>query len=178
MLGISGDPDHRVRARPHQQVVDLSLVGARDLGDRLRQREDQVEIPHGQEFGLACRQPCLCRTRLALRAVPVTAGVVGDVVMPAVFASRDMAAERRRAATLDGAHDLQLIEADMAGISRPPGSPMGAEDIRNLQPCDRGKAAYVAPLLPFLRFAAVKSSSGLSTAEIMPWRRWHSALSW
>jgi len=34
--------------------------------------------------------------------------------------------------------------------------------------CNRGKARYEAPLLPFLRFAAVRSSSGLSTAEIMP----------
>ena len=33
--------------------------------------------------------------------------------MPAVFTPREMAAERRRAATLDGAHHLKLIEADV-----------------------------------------------------------------
>ena len=34
--------------------------------------------------------------------------------------------------------------------------------------CDWGKARYEAPLLPVLHFAAVRSSSGLSIAEIMP----------
>ena len=53
--------------------------------------------------------------------------------MPTVFTPRDMAAERRRAATLDGVHHLQLVEADVARIGRSPGSTMGAEDIRNLQ---------------------------------------------
>ena len=32
----------------------------------------------------------------------------------------------------------------------------------------RGNAVYDPPFLRFLRFAAVRSSSGLSTAEIMP----------
>jgi len=33
--------------------------------------------------------------------------------MPTVFTPRDMAAERCRAATLDGVHHLQLVEADV-----------------------------------------------------------------
>jgi hypothetical protein len=54
--------------------------------------------------------------------------------MPAAFTSCRMTAERGCAAALDGAHHLQLIEADMACIGHPPGSTVGAEDIRNLQP--------------------------------------------
>lgn len=53
--------------------------------------------------------------------------------MPTVFTARDMAAERCRAAALNGAHHLQLVEADMARVGRPPGSAVGAEDIRDLQ---------------------------------------------
>jgi hypothetical protein len=53
--------------------------------------------------------------------------------MIAVFASSDMAAERRGAAALDGAHHLELAEAQMAGIGSPPGSAMVAENIRDLQ---------------------------------------------
>ena len=106
MLGIGSDLDHRVRARPHQQGVELPLVLVGDIGDRFGQREDQVEIPHGQQFGLACRQPCLGRTRLAFGAVAIPAGIVGNVVMPTVFAPRDMAAKRRRSAAFNGAHHL------------------------------------------------------------------------
>lgn len=73
MLGVGCDPDHRVRARPHQQIVDLPLVLKRDVGDRFGQREDQVEIPHGQKFGLACRKPGLGRTRLTFGAMAIAA---------------------------------------------------------------------------------------------------------
>lgn len=133
VLGISRDPDHRVRARPHQQIVDLPLVLAGDVSNRLWQREDQVEIPHGQQLGLARRQPGLGCTRLAFGTVPVPARVVGDVFMPAVFTPRGMTAERCRAAARDGVHHLQLVEADMACIGRPPSRTMDPEDIRNLQ---------------------------------------------
>jgi len=45
--------------------------------------------------------------------LPVAAGIVRDQRMAArrVLAARDVAAERRRAAALDRAHHLQLIEA-------------------------------------------------------------------
>ena len=52
-------------ARPPQQIVELPLVLMGDAGDRLWQREDQMEISHGQQFGLTCRQPGLCRIHLA-----------------------------------------------------------------------------------------------------------------
>lgn len=95
MLGVGGDPDHRIRARPHQQVVDLAFVLKRNVGDLLRQREDEVEIPHLRQFGLARFQPCLCRTRLTFWTVPVPTRVVGNVVMATVFTPRDMTAESR-----------------------------------------------------------------------------------
>jgi len=44
-----------------------------------------------------------------------------------------MATERGAAAVLDGLHDLQLTEAQVSGLSTPPGRPVGAEDIRDLQ---------------------------------------------
>lgn len=133
LLGIGGDPDHRVRARPHQQIVDLAFVLAGEVSDWLWQCEDQVEIPHGQQHGLARCQPSLGCTRLTLGAMAIAARVVGNVFMPAVFAPRGMATERCRAAARDGVHDFQLVEADMARIGRPPGRTMDPEDIRNLQ---------------------------------------------
>jgi hypothetical protein len=63
------------------------------------------------------------------------AAVVRDGCIAAgrVLAARDMAAEGCRAAVLDRRHDLQLAEANMAGIGRTPCRPVAAEDIRDLQ---------------------------------------------
>jgi hypothetical protein len=47
--------------------------------------------------------------------------------MVAVLTSRDMAAERRGAAALDGAHHLELAEAQMTGMGSTPGGAVGAE---------------------------------------------------
>ena len=55
------------------------------------------------------------------------------MAVPAVLASRDMPAKRCRAAGFDRRHRLKLAEADMAGVSVTPCSPMVAEDIRDLQ---------------------------------------------
>src|SRR6266851_3675352 len=44
-----------------------------------------------------------------------------------------MAAESRRAAALDGRHDLQLAEAHVTGVGSAPRRSVAAEDIRDLQ---------------------------------------------
>jgi len=70
---------------------------------------------------------------LALRTMPVSAGVVGDERVRAVLAAQDMAAEGCGAAALDRTHHLELLEAHMAGISSTPCRTMAAENIRDLQ---------------------------------------------
>jgi hypothetical protein len=101
MPGIDGDGEQRLGRGLEEDGVDLSLVVVGDVGDRRRQREHHMVVGHGQEFGLAVGQPCLRRRALALGAMAVAAGVVGDVDVVALLAARDMAAERRRAAALD-----------------------------------------------------------------------------
>jgi len=65
--------------------------------------------------------------------MPVATAVVGDVGVGALLAARNMAAESRRAATLDGRHHLQLAEAHVTGVGATPRWPVVAEDIRDLQ---------------------------------------------
>ena len=85
--------------------------------DSRRQREDDVEVRHRQELGFAVGQPSRALPR------PGTSGNAGcgrncrrsRMAARLVLAARDMAAERRRAAALDRAHHLQLVEAHMAG---------------------------------------------------------------
>jgi len=91
-----------------------------------------MEIGHGQQFGLAVGQPLLGSGSLALRAVPVTAGVIGDAQVRAGLAAFDMTAQRRCSAALDRRHHLQLAEAHMAGMGGTPNRPAVAEDVRHL----------------------------------------------
>ena len=87
----------------------------------------------GARIGLTRLEPAPRGTGLALRAVPVAAGVVGDLRVRAVLAARNMPAESRRAAVLDRRHHLQLAEAYTAGIGFAPCRSVAAEDIRDLQ---------------------------------------------
>ena len=116
VLRVGGDGDERLGRGLEQDIVDHGLVLVGDVADRRRQREDHVVVRHGQQLGLAVGQPFLRRRALALGAMPVAAGVVGDVRVGALLAARDMPAESRRAAALDGRHDLQLAEAHMTGV--------------------------------------------------------------
>jgi hypothetical protein len=52
--------------------------------------------------------------------------------MGAVLTAFDMTAQRRRSAALDRRHDLQLAEAQMAGVGGAPSRPAVAEDVRHL----------------------------------------------
>jgi hypothetical protein len=50
-----------------------------------------------------------------------------------VLAARDVSAQRRRAAALDGAHHLELEQADVTAVGLTPRGPVVAEDVRDLQ---------------------------------------------
>ena len=132
MLGVGGDGAQRLRGELEQQVVDHRLVVVGDGTDRRRQREHQVVVVDRQQVGLPRFQPPPRGTRLALRAVPVAAGVVGDLDLITGVAAQYMSPQRRAAALFDGRHHLELTEAQVAVLRSPPGRPVGAEDVRDL----------------------------------------------
>jgi len=61
-----------------------------------------MEVGNRQQVGLALGEPLLCGGALTLRAMPVAAAIVGNDRVRAVLTARDMAAERRGTAALDG----------------------------------------------------------------------------
>ncbi len=127
MPGIGGDGLQRLGGGLEQQVVDHGLVVEGDGGERPRQGEDDVEVRHGQKVGLALGEPGPGCRALAIGAVAVAAGVVADRQVPAVVAARDVVAEGCGAAGLDGRQDLELAEAQMAGMGAAEGLAMGAQ---------------------------------------------------
>ena len=79
------------------------------------------------------------------RQLPITGfahktGVVGAADEAAIGAGLDMAAERRRATQLDGAHHPPLEAAQMTVMSAPIGIAVAAENIRHFQAGRHGAA--------------------------------------
>ena len=68
--------------------------------------------------------------------------------MAAVLAALDMSAEGGGAAGLDRRHDLELAEAEVAGMGRPKGGAVSAEDVGDLEGGPhRGQPPGLAPEL-------------------------------
>src|SRR5215831_6399949 len=53
MLEIRRDREHRLCRGREQEIVDHGLVVVGDVADRRRQREDDMEIGHREQLGLA-----------------------------------------------------------------------------------------------------------------------------
>ena len=147
VLRIGGDGQQGLGRHVEQQAIDHGLVLVRDVGDGRRQREHHVVVLHRQQVGAARVEPALRGAGLALRAVPVAAGVVGDLVGAASAAVQDMPAQCRAAALLDGRHDLELGQAQVAVLRLAPSGSMEAEDVGDFQggaPHDRRPTTVAA----------------------------------
>lgn len=133
VLRIGGDGQQHLGGQVEQQAIEHRLVLVSDVRHGRRQREYHVVILHRQQIGLARVQPALCRRALALGAVPVAAGVVGDLVGTAALAAQHVSSQRRAAALFDGRHDLELAQAQVVAQGGTPGRTVLVEDIGRLQ---------------------------------------------
>ncbi len=160
MFRIGRNGGERLGRGREQQSIDLSLVLVGDGAERGRQREHHMEVRHRQQLGLARRQPRLGGRPLALRAVPVAAGVIGDARVGAVLAAFDMTAQRCGAADLDRGHDAPLAEAQMSLVGGAPSGAVAAEDVRHFELWTR-HCRCVNPALSLPR-SGVRAGSGLA----------------
>jgi hypothetical protein len=116
----------------------------------------------GSTVGCARDEPLRRCGALALWAMPVAAAVVGNDRMRAVLAAGHMAAERRRAAALDGTHHLHLFEADVPSVGSAPRRPMVAKYIRDLQ----ARTGHGRGLL-----ARPRWRTGVTHRQLLSWMR-------
>ena len=76
MFGIASHFEQRFSAGAEQQIVDELLILQCQRRQQMRQREDDVNVARGKEFLTARFDPTVSSVGLALRAVPVSTGVV------------------------------------------------------------------------------------------------------
>ena len=162
VLGVGGDGRQRFRRHLEQQPVDHRLVGIGDGADRCRQREDHVVILDRQQVGLPGFEPALRGPRLALRAMPVAAGVVADFQVAAGITAQHVSSQRRGAALFDGRHDLELGKTQVARLRFAPRRTKGAEDVGDFQ----GGTPHGRPT------ASSRFSNGLITSRRMSVATW------
>ena len=94
-------------------------------------------------------------TALALGAMTVATGVVGDLLMGAPGTAQHMAAKLRAAAGLDRRHYLELGQTEMALTGLTPVGSLGPENVSDLQAGSGHGSGHTAGSNP---------SNGLSTS--------------
>ena len=92
--------------------------------------------------------------------------------MGAVLAARDVSAEGCCAAVLDGAHHLELEQADVAAVGKTPRGTVVAEDVRDLQSWTGHVAGRYAGGSFFFGTSGVSLSSGLTISRMMLLATW------
>ncbi len=112
--GIDRDLQQRLSDRLEQHAVDNPLVGQRQCIEGVGQRENDVEVLDGQQFGGAIFHPPRAGGALAAGAVPVAAGVVSDALMLTVIAGLHVPAQRGGATRDDRTQNALLLAADVA----------------------------------------------------------------
>jgi hypothetical protein len=93
--GVGGELGERGRSALHQGAVDPAGMELRQAVEGVRQREDQMAVRHGQQLGQLGLAPGIARAALALRAMPVPAGMEQPLLAPAAVALLHLAAQGR-----------------------------------------------------------------------------------
>src|ERR1700687_3007601 len=93
-----------------------------------------MDVACGQKLLPACCDPAFPSGALTLRAMPVSAGVVGDRgTMPAASALIQMPAQCGGATPRDGQQHFDMLPADPLAASLEEGNSRGADEIGHLQ---------------------------------------------
>src|ERR1700687_5697165 len=88
-FGVAGDGQQGLGGGAEEDAVDNFFVVESNVGDRLGDSEDHVEVFHRQQLGLPLFEPLGARQTLALGTVPVAARAVLNVSVLAVAAPFD-----------------------------------------------------------------------------------------
>ena len=171
-LRVGGDLKQRVSRRAKQEVVHDALVGECEARQRLRHREDEVDVAHWQELLLARRHPRIPRGGQTLRAVPVATAVVREGRVRTLLTTVAVPAERRRAALGDGPKDAPMLPGDPRAVRLQELIAMLAHDVGHLKGWPRHRLCFRRVRRAVSGPASVRASSGLTTACRCFCERW------
>src|SRR5438132_7353108 len=132
MFGIGRDFQQCLRAGSEQQVVEHGRIVQGQYIEFVWRGEHDMEVGGGEKLAFAGSKPALARLRLALRAVPVAARVVGDGLAAALRTGSDVAAQRGRAAALNRRKGFALLKVAAPVLPVQKVAALYAEDVGHL----------------------------------------------
>ena len=171
-LGIRRDLAEGLRGGLKQEVVHHAFVGERHARERLRHREDDVDVADGQELRFAGRHPRVARGGETLWAMPVATAVVREGRVCALVTAIAMPAECRGAALGDGPEDAPMLPGHPGAVRLQEAIAMLAHDVGHLEGWPRHRLCFNRVRRAVSGPAIVSASSGFATACRCFWERW------
>src|SRR6516164_5965424 len=133
MFGISSDGRQGFGYGSKQNVVDDLLVLVSDRSDLFGDRENDMKIVRGEDFGHSLLDPLGTREGLALWAMAVPAAVIARPLVTTAVAAFEMPAESCGATHLDRSHDALLCRRERPIMLLTIGFAVAAEDVRHFE---------------------------------------------
>ena len=133
MLGIAGHFEKGFRTGAKQEIVEDLLVLQDQGGQMTRKREDHMDVARWEKLLATCCEPAIASSCLTLRAVPISARVVGDGAMSAASALIEMSAERGGATPRNRQEHFDVLPADPLTASFDEGVSRSADQIGHLE---------------------------------------------
>src|SRR5262249_26373759 len=129
VLGVGSHFEQGLSTGREQQIVEGTWVIQGQHIQLVGYGEYDVEVGSGQKFSFSCREPALACLRLALRAVSISAGVVGDLLAPTLRTHIHMTAQRCGATALNGTKRFALLKIKAGSIAIQEVVALRAEDV-------------------------------------------------
>jgi hypothetical protein len=133
MLGIACDFQKGFRTGAKQEIVDDLLVLQDQWSQPVGQCEDNMDVTRWEKLLAPRCEPAIASSCLTLRAVPISARVVGDSAMSTASAFIEMAAERSCATPCNRQQHFDMFPTDPLAVSLDKGSSSRADEIGNLE---------------------------------------------
>jgi hypothetical protein len=133
MLGISRDFKKGFRTGAKQEIVEHLLVLQDQWSQPVGQCEDNMDVTRWEKLLAPRCEPAIASSCLTLRAVPISARVVGDGAMSTASAFIDMPAERGGTTPRNGQEHFDVFPGDPLTASFDECVSRGTDEIGHLE---------------------------------------------
>src|SRR5208283_4034271 len=133
MFGVGGDSQEGFGRSAKEHAVNDPLVLEGQGRDRPGQREDDVKVLDRQQLAGALFEPRRAGGALALRAMAIAAGAIGNRAVAAAVALFDVATERGGATDCDVPQRFLLASGERTTKRREISWAVDAKDVGQLQ---------------------------------------------
>ena len=171
-LRIARDLAHGLGGGVKEQVVHHALVDERETRERLRHREDEVDVADREQLLLARRHPRVPRRGQTLRAMSIATAVVREGRLRALVTAIAVPTERRGAALRDGPEDAPMLPGHPGAVRLQKTIAVLAHDVGHLERWPRHRWCFSRVRRAVSGPEIVSASSGFATACRCFCERW------